>query len=179
MPDLSAQWLYRMPVLMHAKLSLFATLVTVLLIGGGTAFGQDLGGSEGLRSEGTSYHVFARPGQNTIQVFLLGDVGQSGVFMIGENIDLAQLVALAGGPVGTGRSRTTIRLYRPEDGKRTLLYEADAEEFIEQSSYPSLRTGDVIQVESIERRGFGWRDALTLITTAASLTLTYERLFVD
>jgi len=135
-----------------------------------------------IRTEGTSYRVFARPGENTVQVYVLGDLGQPGVYSVGADTELAQLVALTGGPGGTtrGRSDTTIRLYRAENGQRELIYEAELDEFIERSDvHPDLQSGDILQVETIQREGFGWRDGLRILTAAASLSFAVDRLFFD
>lgn len=143
------------------------------------AWGQNRPGE--MRTDGSSYHMFARPGQNTIQVLVLGDVGQPGMYEIGEGLDLAQLLALSGGPglqrSARNRSETTLRLYRPQDGQRELIFEAEMEGFMrEREAYPSLRQGDVFQVETVERERFGWRDALRILTAAATVTFSIERL---
>jgi len=144
----------------------------------GPARGQQF--PEGLQVGGTSYYTFARPGQNTIQVLLLGDVGQSGLYKIGENIDLARLLALSGGGAqGRGRTRlgrrgdTKVRLYRPENGKRTLILEAELDELVARTEYPDLKTGDVIRVEA--QSPFPWFDVFQILTSVATFTLTVIR----
>lgn len=148
-------------------------LVLCLMLGAYPAWGQGVGG--GLETSGTSYYTFARPGQNTIEVLILGDVGRSGLYRIGEDTDLAQLMALSGG-TGTGnQGNTTIRLYRPDNGQRDLIFEADLDEFIARSgAVPALEEGDVIRVRT--REGFNWRDALRIVTAVSSLTWTVLRI---
>lgn len=131
--------------------------------------------AEDLQSGGAAYYTFARPGQNTIRVVVLGG-GQTGIYEVGENIDLAKLVALSQG-VGGGQSETTVRLFRPENGKRTLLFEAEMEKFVASSDYPALKTGDIVRIETVQRRKFGWREVLRLVTTASSLIFAFDRLF--
>ena len=147
-------------------------MVLCLALAACPAWGQD------LQVDGTSYYRFARPGQNTIRVIVLGGAN-SGVYEIGTNVDLAELLALSGGPGGSGRSRTTVRLYRARDGSREQVFEAEMEDFVARTEYPALQAGDTVRIETIERERFGWRDGISILTAAASLTFAIERLFFD
>lgn len=145
-----------------------------LLLVASPVMGQQLPG--GLEAGGTSYFTFSRPGQNTIEVIMLGDVGQSGLYRIGEDTDLSRLLALSGGPGGGNRGNTTVRLYRPTNGHRDLIFEAELDDFIAGSdAVPALETGDVIRVETSQ--GFDWRDTVRILTAVSSLTFTILRLF--
>ncbi|MFB6231465.1 MAG: hypothetical protein ABEL04_09935 [Salinibacter sp.] len=154
-------------------------VLSLLLVAAGPARGQQL--PEGLQGGGTSYYTFARPGQNTIQVLLLGDVGQTGLYKIGENIDLARLLALSGGTgdvrtrgrFSFGRGDTKIRLYRPANGGRELIFKAELDQLVSKSDYPDLKSGDVIRVEN--QRPFPWFDVFQILTSAATFTLTIIR----
>ena len=139
------------------------------------AWGQNFGN---LQVDGTSYYRFAQPGQNTIRVIVLGGA-RSGVYEIGSNVDLAKLLALSGGPGGSGRSKTTVRLYRARDGSRERVFEAEMEDFMTRTEYPALQAGDTVRIETIERQRFGWREGLQLVTTIASLSFAIDRLFLD
>lgn len=155
----------------------FAGLTLCLLLVAGSAWGQNpTGVTGGYEVGGTSYYTFARPGQNTIEVLMLGNVGRSGLYQVGENTDLARLLALSGGPSGGSQGNTTVYLYRPANGQRELIFEAELDEFISQSdAVPALQGGDVIRVET--REGFNWRDTLRIITAVSSLTWTVLRIF--
>jgi len=133
---------------------------------------QDLGGRQ---AGGTAYFTFARPGQNTIEVLVLGG-RQAGIYEIGEDINLGQLMALAGGGGREGR-RTKVRLYlyRLEGGQRTRVLKEGMEDFASRSQYPSLQDGDVIRIETRER--FNWRDILQISGTVLGLTTTILTLF--
>ncbi|MCH8960503.1 MAG: SLBB domain-containing protein, partial [Bacteroidetes bacterium] len=50
-------------------------------------------------AEGSSYHVFAKPGEATVQIQVLGNVKFPGIYEVGVGTDLGQLLALTGGPV--------------------------------------------------------------------------------
>lgn len=145
------------------------TLCLMLIVG--PVWAQGVGGRE---AGGTAYYTFARPGQNTIEVLVLG--GQAGIYQIGENINLGQLVALAGGG-GRGGRRTKVRIYlfRIENGERRKVLEESVNDFVERSQYPSLQEGDVVRIETREK--FNWRDALQISTTVLSLTITILTLF--
>jgi len=148
-----------------------AGLVLSLILVAGPVRAQDLGGRE---AGGTAYYTFARPGQNTIEVLVLG--GQSGIYEIGEDINLGQLMALAGGG-GRGGRRTKVRihLYRLENGQRTKLLGEGIKDLAARSRYPPLQDGDVVRIETRER--FNWRDLLQISTTVLSLTITILTLF--
>lgn len=145
------------------------TLCLMLIVG--PVWAQGVGGRE---AGGTAYYTFARPGQNTIEVLVLG--GQAGIYQIGENINLGQLVALSGGG-GRGGRRTKVRIYlfRIENGERRKVLEEGVGDFVERSQYPSLQEGDVVRIETREK--FNWRDALQISTTVLSLTITILTLF--
>ncbi len=145
------------------------TLCLMLIVG--PAWAQGVGGRE---AGGTAYYTFARPGQNTIEVLVLG--GQAGIYQIGENINLGQLVALAGGG-GRGGRRTKVRIYlfRIENGERRKVLEEGIGDFVERSQYPSLQEGDVVRIET--RQKFTWREILQVSTTALSLAITILTLF--
>ncbi|WP_263820502.1 hypothetical protein [Salinibacter sp.] len=139
----------------------------------GPAWAQQQGAG-GMQAGGTAYYTFARPGQNTIEVLVLGG-GRSGVYEIGDNVSLGKLMALAGGGGGGGRTKVTVHHFRLKNGNRTKILEERLDDFAERPQYPSLRDGDVIRIES--NQTIGWRDGLRIATTALSLTLTLLTLF--
>lgn len=136
----------------------------------------------GVQSEGTSYHLYARPGQNTVQVLVLGSGIQAGLYEVGEGTDIAQLVGLSGYRPGVRRARddrtVTIQLYRDNtNGQRGLVYDSSLSDLVaEQSAYPTLQTGDIVRVEVVDRERFSWRDGLQIFTAGAAIALTIERL---
>ncbi|MCS3650099.1 hypothetical protein GGQ08_001393 [Salinibacter ruber] len=147
-------------------------LALCLMLAAGPAWAQQQG-TGGMQAGGTAYYTFARPGQNTIEVLVLG--GQSGIYEVGENINMGQLVALAGGGRGGGRTNVTVRHFRLKDGKRRKILDQDLDEFTERAQYPSLQDGDVIRLETSQ--GWGWREVLQITTAVTSLTFTVLRIF--
>jgi len=149
-------------------------LTLCFLLIAGPAWSQDPTGS--FQTSGTAYYTFARPGQNTIEVLVLGG-SRSGMYEVGEDIDLGKLMALAGGGGGGGRTKVTVHLFRIENGERTKILEEEMDEFTSRSTFPGLQEGDVVRIETEQRSQFGLRDALQLLTTVTALTVTFERLF--
>ncbi|WP_103019814.1 hypothetical protein [Salinibacter altiplanensis] len=153
----------------HCTLGLALCLMLVV----GPVWAQQ-GAPGGREAGGTAYYTFARPGQNTIEVLVLGG-GRSGVYEIGENIDLGKLMALAGGGGGGGDATVTVHLYRREGGERTRILEERLDAFAERPQYPPLQDGDVVRLETSE--GWGWREVLQITTAVTSLTFTVLRIF--
>ena len=120
-------------------------------------------------SQGTSYHVFAQPGEATMEILVLGDAA-SGVYVVGEGINLSKFLALVGGAGGERTSpdvevNKTIRLLREEGGQRAVVYEAPLEELLRNpAGYPSLRGGDVFTVETEVRQRFRVRETLSIVS---------------
>lgn len=161
----------------YIRLSLFACVLLALVVPL-----ESQAQFTDFRSEGTNYFTFARPGENTIQILLLGDTGRDGIYEIGEGTDLAEFIALAGGagesPLGAGERRNiTVRLLRPgEDGQRRVVYESGMSELLERRDYPTLESDDVLRVEVQSRRVFGWRDALSIVSGASTIILLVDRI---
>ena len=138
---------------------------------------------DNINAEGVSYHIFAKQGEATVQILVLGSVASPGVYEIGVGIELDQLLALTGGTTlatSTGsETRVTVRLFREGTGRRDLVYEAPLERMLaEPGLYPPLQDGDVLTVETItiERDRFGWRDALSIVTSLTSIVLLIDRI---
>jgi hypothetical protein len=131
---------------------------------------------------GAAYHKFVLPGEASVTVLVLGSAG-AGVYEVGRGTDLGRLLALTGAsliPAGAEtRMKTTFRLFRQgaTPGRREVAYDATLPDFLSSPDrYPQLMEGDVFVIETVSRPRFGWRDALSIFTTTAALTLTMERL---
>jgi len=159
------------------SLACFLTLIGSLAW---PAQAQEFGRVNKIQADGTAYHVFAQAGEATIQVLVLGAVN-AGIYEVREGTDLEQLIALTGTsmtPGGAGESvKYTVRLFRDVDGQRKLLYESPLEQMLVSSAdYPGLLEGDVLMVEGVSKARFGWRDALTIVTSLTSVALLVDRL---
>jgi len=156
-----------------------AALTLILVIGVGfpsSGWGQPLG------LEQSFVKRYARPGSPTIQVYLWGNVGSSGIWQIEPNLDLIELLSAAQVP-GVGmdepgiRQRITLRIYRTQGGDRREVYSEQLDDIIEEGqSYPSLQEGDILEVELRRRRSISFQWITSIIGTASSLTLLILRL---
>jgi hypothetical protein len=168
---------------MHALRT--ATVAAILLLAGANVCNaqQNFLGTEEIIANGTSYYTFARAGEATIRVMVVGAGG--GIYEIGANTTMDEFLALLGGAPqfatetpGT-RTRIRVQLFRLEDGRRGLLYDKELEQMIvEPSDYPTLEDGDVFVVRTRTRNKFQWRDALTVLTSTSTVLLLLERLGV-
>jgi protein involved in polysaccharide export with SLBB domain len=134
-----------------------------------------------VTATGTSYRVFVRPGEPIIRVQVLGDVG-SGLYAVGANTTLSELLALAGGaPLSDANvyvARTiTVRVFREQGAQRRPIYESTLENLLQEpGQYPTLEDGDLLTVETELRRRFNLRETIQLVSSLASITLLALRL---
>lgn len=155
-----------------------AALLAVFIAAPATA--QEFGRLGDIQFSGTSYHVFARPGEATVQVIVMGAGG--GIYEIGENTRLDELFALVGGGGQVDLSErpsilTSVRLYRDQSAQRSLVYEASIDEMLTYpGAYPNLLDGDVFVIESKDVQRFGWRDGLSILTGISALLLVTDRI---
>ena len=125
-----------------------------------------LGQSEQTRQNTTGYYYHHLPGEATIQVQVEGTVLYPGLYEVGTETDLRRVLALAGGPRYDVRDRQSdrrveLRILRPYAGQIYAATLADAA--VNPSVIPPLRHDDVLLVDVIERRRFGWQDAATIV----------------
>ena len=130
-----------------------------------------------LESVGAAHFVFAKKGQATIQLLVLGSVGSPGMYQVGVDLELDELLALSGGMEITNDSKVTVRLYRESSGRRNLIYEAKMDRLLaEPRLYPPLRDSDIIVVEAKERAKFTLQLGLSIITGISSVVLLVNSL---
>lgn len=145
--------------------------------------GQTFGRVGEIDARGTAYHVYARPGDATVQILVMGVNG--GIYEVTDGTRLDELLALVGGASGpeigqqfpTISRETTVRLYRGAEGNRSLIYEAPLEQvLLEPHQHPRLLDGDLFLIETTTRNRFSWRDALSIVSGLASVALLVERI---
>jgi len=165
-----------------------AGLLLVFCVGGGLAppdaRGQAFGRVEETNSN-VAYFYHARPGEATVQVSVWGTIPRPGIYEVPDTTDLDKLLTMAGGaPLEARREdreppTITVRVYRPEDGDRSEIFEAPLDEMLRgTASYPSLRDDDIVVVETVRpKQPFGWRDVLSVASTLGTLTLLGLRIF--
>jgi hypothetical protein len=161
------------PAIAAMPIRAFTLLIAVLALGAHvpSASAQFVTNPSEVIAQGISYKVFARPGEPLIRVHVLGELG-SGLYAIGANTTLTELLALAGGPqlsgVTTETTReVTVRVFRDQGAQRQQIYESDIRDLIvTPGQHPTLEEGDVVTVESVTRRRF---DAFRAIQVASSI----------
>ncbi len=157
-------------------------LAFVLFVAPDTAQAQFVGSPQEVITSGTSYRIFAYPGEPTVTIQLLGDIGGSGIYVVGEETSLSQLLALAGGaPLGDPGPRTrrevTVRVFCDAAGTRQAIYEESLSTVLsEPGRYPDLRDGDLVTVDIELRERFDPMQALRFISAASSVALLIIRL---
>ncbi len=160
-----------------ASRSLFAFFLLLLPLAG-TSYAQDFG------SEREAFiYDFARPGRATITVYVWGQIGSPGIWQIEPGTTLIELLSAARVP-GVGseqqeyRRITRVKIYRGRGVQRQLVYEAELRDLLteEQQTYPTLRDGDILEVEVDQDRRLTFRTITQYVGTAASLTLLALRL---
>lgn len=166
------------------KRRLFAPAAALaLLLSFATA---DLGYGQALPSEMELTQRYAPPGVPTQTVYIWGAVGVPGVWRVEQDIDLVELLSAAR-LTGVGRDEpgtresNRVQVFRQSGGSgRQLVYEATLDEVLSPgATYPTLQDQDIIEVETIRKNRFGWRDVGTVLSIGSSLTLLALRLFSD
>jgi len=156
------------------------TLVFCLLLAGVPLSSQ----AQNFGSGEDSYiNTFARPGEPTMTVYLWGTVGRTGIWQVARDADLIEFLSAVQVPgIGqedrTIRRRITLRVYRGGAGERREVYNQRLDYILERgAAYPDLQDGDVLLVETEQRRRFFTFQTITsIVSTAASLTLLILRL---
>lgn len=166
---------------MDSRIVVSAVFVLLLLIAPQTngAFAQSFGAG-GVENEGMAFNRFVRPGEATIQLWVISDT-RSGLYEVGESVSLGELVVLTGtGPGMTTareRRRTDVKVYRGQGSTRDLVYDATLEEMVQEPGrYPALQSGDVVMMETHTSQRFQWRDALTIVSAVSTSILLIDRI---
>jgi hypothetical protein len=117
---------------------------------------------------------YGRPGYPRVQIYLWGNANH-GVWKVEEGTDLLEYLSLAGqGDFKQGaetRVTNVLRMYRDGQVGAEPVFETQLEDlFARQVESPVLQEGDVLVLESIERRRtFTFRQASQITGTIASI----------
>ena len=125
-------------------------------------------------------NTFARPGQPTINLYLWGSVGTTGIWRVERGVDLIQLLSVARVPgIGTSsrdvRQRFILHIYRDQGGERTQIYEERIEKLIGGGAkpVPDLQNGDILAIERQSRRALSLNLVFTTLRTVSSFLSLY------
>ncbi len=122
---------------------------------------------------------YAEPGYVTISVNLWGDVTTPGRYEVPQDIDLIDLITLAGGPRGFASpvefriSRVDVKISRLFPDGRKVFFHGDLQELISgKKHYPPLQNEDVVVVKvEMKRKGLNWQNISIAVTTLTSLVI--------
>ena len=126
---------------------------------------------------------YGRPGYPRVRVYLWGNA-QNGVWTVEEGTDLLEfLSASATGDFNEGsetRVKNILKVYRRGQVGREPAFEMKMEDiFARQDEYPELQNGDVLVVETVQRRRFFTLRGITRVTgtiaSVASLVFLIQR----
>jgi len=135
---------------------------------------------ERSRYSPAAYYNYGEQGDITVIVNVWGTVRNPGLYEVTKGTTLSTLFSLAGGPLVTARPksttrRVTLKLTRGVAQEKVLDFTME-NQVLALETDPILETGDVLTVETVERRGFSWRDVFPVVAAVASVALAAERL---
>lgn len=142
---------------------------------------QGVGQRESTRSNIAAYYYYAERGDLTMQVNVWGTVRYPGRYEVQVGANLGELISYAGGPQLRLRReqeerKITVRVSRWVENGRQIVYEHPLDSLVVSADhYPSLKDGDVVTVETVEREGFSWRDVVSIVGSSASVGLLVVR----
>lgn len=157
----------------------FGCFAYLLLLGGISlavtpepAAAQDV--AAGITTSESGVMDYGRPGYPRVRIYLWGNA-QQGVWTVEEGTDLLEYLSVATQgdfrESAENRVRNVVRLYRKGQTTGEPVFKSRVEKiFARQVDYPQLRDGDVLVMETIERRRlFTFRQISRIVGTAASL----------
>ncbi len=135
-----------------------------------------------ILGESQFVYEFAAPGQQTMTVYIWGDVGRPGIWLVEPDVDLIALLSAALVP-GIGQEQpeytqhVELSVYRGPSGQQQQVYHARLEDLVaEGADYPTLRDGDILEVTTDQSRRFSFRAIAQYVGTISSLVILFLRL---
>jgi hypothetical protein len=112
--------------------------------------------------------------------YLCGTVGTTGIWRVGRNVDVIHLLSVTGvHGLGTSerdvRRRFVLQICRDEGGERREIYAEEVENLIGggASPVPPLQDGDILAIETRERRRISLNLVFTTLRTVTSFLSLY------
>ena len=115
-----------------------------------------------------------------MEILVLGNTA-SGLYVIGLETDMVELLALSGASTGVTNWRehrtVLIQLFRGPSNNRQLIAEARMQDVIAQPTLiPPLQDGDVVHIETQTRQRLTFMQIVRNISSVATLVFLAERL---
>ena len=123
---------------------------------------------------------YGRAGYSKITVYVWGNA-DTGVWRVEEGTDLLEFVSVVSRLEMSNRNPgrrqiETLRIYRDQtpQSEGDPFFEKRVETlFTERGTYPALKEGDILVLESQARNRFTWRDVAQVTGTIAAVVNTY------
>lgn len=155
-----------------------ALVIATLAITIGEVAAQSTGSLEEITASGVAYSTFARPGDLTMRIMVVG-TGQSGMYEVTRGTSMQQLLVLANAGWGANEQRevkTNVRLLRDVNGRRVEVYAAPLEEMLMTVNPAEIQDGDILSIESRPKRRVNWQTVVTTLSSIGTLALVIDRL---
>ncbi|MCB0720455.1 MAG: SLBB domain-containing protein [Bacteroidetes bacterium] len=154
------------------------TVAAALYVSAGANANAQVIDLERSRYSPAAYYNYGEQGDITVIVNVWGTVRNPGLYEVTKGTTLSTLFSLAGGPlVGTRYKSTTRRVtLKLTRGEERIVDFTMENQVLALEMDPVLEMGDVLTVETVERRGFSWRDVFPVVAAVASVALAAERL---
>ncbi len=154
-------------------------LAPMMVLGGAGESSAQVIDLERSRYSPAAAFNYGEEGDITIMANVWGTVRYPGLYEITKGTTLSTLFSLAGGPLVNAREtsddrKVTLRLTRGRQQETVFEFEMD-NQVLSLESDPVLEMGDVLTVDTVERRGFSWRDVFPIVAAVASVALAVER----
>lgn len=144
----------------------------------------DLSRIQQLRDQMPNHFVFVRPGQESMNLVVIGSVIRPGTYEIATGTTLNELFIYAGGPDAVGiRDRemtpqVNIFLSRPTENGRRIIFETTFEAFRNQDvDFPELQDLDMLIVETDPVPPSLWREVLSVGSQLLSIGVSVALIF--
>lgn len=163
---------YRLPGVMLA-------LVLALVSPAPSASAQGYGLVQDTQAAAPGFFYFARPDEPVISVTVVGATAVNGVFYVGTQTDVGDILALAGGVRSANGEEPTIRVFK--DG--VVTFESSARQLYDETrTVPVLKNGDVIEASVLTSTVVGYhihsRPGEQTVTATASGALNVPGIYV-
>ncbi|GEM_PF-5899362 len=114
-----------------------------------------------------------------MEILVLGNTA-SGLYVIGLETDMVELLALSGASTGITNYRehrtVLIQLFRGPGNNRQKIAEARMQDIIAQPTlFPPLQNGDVVHIETKTRQRLTFMQIVRNISSVATLVFIAER----
>lgn len=165
--------------MMRLFVSARSIFIGLLLLCPLSAEAQTFGRVEETNTNAPGYFFHARTGEATVRLAVWGDVGAPGTYEVTSGSTLGGVLSLAGGvrqPVQTDNVESTVTVHvdRLSGMSMSLSYD----ELLSEREQIVLQEGDFVQVTTISKRKFGFRDALSITGSVAAVAVAVVQVVI-